>query len=132
MHNQKTAHFFGTESTGNGGKCGKGVRPNNLVLLPGEMTKDEIIKEIKHGIYITSVAGLHAGLNPISGDFNVQSKGFLIKNGKLDQPVTLFVTSGNFYELLNNVEEIGNDIEKRFTGVASPTLKIKSLAISGK
>ena len=33
---------------------------------------------------------------------------------------------------MNNVEEIGNDIEERFTGVACPTLKIKSLAVSGK
>lgn len=132
MHNQKTAHFFGTESTGNGGKCGKGVRPNNLVLLPGEMTKDEIIKEIKHGIYITSVAGLHAGLNPISGSFNVQSSGALIENGEIVKPVTLFVTSGNFFEMFNEITHIGNDIEERFVGVAAPTIAVKKLMISGK
>lgn len=132
MHNQKTANFFGTESTGNGGKCGKGVRPNNLVLLPGEMTKDEIIKQIKHGIYITNVAGLHAGLNPISGAFNVQSSGALIENGEIVKPVTLFVTSGNFFEMFNEVTYIGNDIEERFVGVAAPTIAVKKLMISGK
>ena len=46
--------------------------------------------------------------------------------------ITLFVTSGNFFEMMKNIEAIGNDIEKRFVGVASPTLKVKSLAISGK
>lgn len=132
MHNQKTAHFFGTESTGNGGKCGKGVRPNNLVLLPGEETKEEIIKQIKHGIYITDVAGLHAGLNPISGAFNVQSSGALIENGEIVKPVTLFVTSGNFFEMFNEVTHIGNDIEDRFIGVAAPTIAVKKLMISGK
>lgn len=136
LHNLKTANFFKTEPTGNGFKLGVAggvsTRPTNLFIKEGTKSKDEIIATVEDGLYITDVQGLHAGLNPISGDFNVQSKGFLIKNGKLDQPVTLFVTSGNFYELLNNVEEIGNDIEKRFTGVAAPTLKVKSLAISGK
>lgn len=34
--------------------------------------------------------------------------------------------------MMNNVDLIGNDIEKRFNEIASPTLKIKELAISGK
>lgn len=34
--------------------------------------------------------------------------------------------------MMKNIEAIGNDIEKRFVSVASPTLKVKSLAISGK
>ena len=45
----------------------------------------------------------------------------MIKNGKIDKPITLFVTSGNFFEMMKNIEAIGNDIEKRFVGVASPT-----------
>lgn len=48
--------------------------------------------------FVTDVNGLHAGLNPISGDFNVQASGFMIENGKIANPVTLFVISGNFYE----------------------------------
>ena len=39
---------------------------------------------IKEGVYITSVGGLHAGLNPQSGNFSLQSSGFYIKDGKLD------------------------------------------------
>ena len=136
LHSLKTANFYNEEPTGNGFKAGTAgavaTRPTNMFIKQGNLSKDEIIATVEDGIYITEVNGLHAGLNPISGDFNVQSSGFLIKNGKLDAPITLFVTSGNFFEMMNNVEEVGNDIEKRFTGVASPTLKIKSLAISGK
>ncbi len=136
LHNLKTANYFKTTSTGNGFRMGANgavtTMPTNLYIKEGTFTKDEMISSVEDGIYITEISGLHAGLNPISGDFNVQSSGFLIKNGKLDQPITLFVTSGNFYELMNNVEMIGNDIEKRFINTASPTLKIKSLAISGK
>ncbi len=136
LHSLKTANFFNEEPTGNGFKAGTAgavtTQPTNMFIKEGEYSKDEIIATVEDGIYITEVNGLHAGLNPISGDFNVQSSGFLIKNGKLDAPVTLFVTSGNFFEMMNNVELIGNDIEERFSGVASPTLKIKSLTISGK
>ncbi len=135
MHTLKTANFFGQKPTGNGFKAGGGAisaQPTNLYLEQGELSKDEIIASVENGIFVTEVGGLHAGLNPISGDFNVQATGFVIKNGQIDRPITLFVVSGNFYEMMNNVELIGNDIEKRFVGVASPTLKIKSLAISGK
>lgn len=136
LHSLKTAHFFNEEPTGNGFKAGTAgavsTRPTNLFIKEGDLSKDEIIATVEDGLFITQVNGLHAGLNPISGDFNVQSSGFLIKDGKLSSPVTLFVTSGNFFKMMNDVELIGNDIEKRFSGVASPTLKIKSLAISGK
>ena len=135
MHTLKTANAFGQKPTGNGFKGGAGAitsQPTNLFLEQGDLTKDQIIATVQDGIYLTEVGGGHAGLNPISGDFNVQGTGFVIKNGKIDRPITLFVVSGNFYEMMNNVELIGNDIEKRFVGVACPTLKIKSLAISGK
>lgn len=136
LHSLKTANFFNETPTGNGFKAGVAgaisTQPTNMFVKEGNLSKDEIIATVNDGIYITEVNGLHAGLNPISGDFNVQSSGYLIKDGKISSPVTLFVTSGNFFEMMNNVEEIGNDIEKRFVGVASPTLKIKSLAISGK
>ena len=135
MHTLKTANFFGQKPTGNGFKAGGGAisaQPTNLYLQEGDLTKDQIIASVENGIFVTEVGGLHAGLNPISGDFNVQATGFVIKNGQIDRPITLFVVSGNFYEMMNNVELIGNDIEKRFVGVASPTLKIKSLAVSGK
>lgn len=136
LHNLKTAKYFNEKPTGNGFKASTAgsvaVSPTNLFIKEGTKTKDEIIETVDDGIYVCEVNGLHAGLNPISGDFNVQASGFEIKNGKVANPITLFVVSGNFYEMMNNVDEIGNDIEKRFIGVASPTLKIKSLAVSGK
>ncbi len=136
LNNLKTANFLGAEPTGNGFKAGGtgaiSASPTNLYLKEGSLSKDEIIASVENGIYVTEVNGLHAGLNPISGAFNVQASGFVIKNGKIDRPITLFVVSGNFYEMMNDVSKIGNDIEKRFVGVASPTIKIGSLAISGK
>lgn len=136
MHNLASADFFNTQSTGNGFKASVAssvnVSPTNLYLQPGEKTLEEVIATMENGVLVTSVAGLHAGLNPISGAFNVQASGFEIKDGKIARPVTLFVVSSNFYELLNNIDDIANDLEDNFMGVASPSVKIKSVMISGK
>ena len=82
------------------------TEPTNLFIKEGNLSKDEIISTVEEGIFITEVKGLHAGLNPISGDFNVQSSGYMIKNGKIDKPITLFVTSGNFFDMMKNIKKI--------------------------
>ena len=136
MHDLASANFFNTNPTGNGFKAGVSgtvsVSPTNLYLQPGEKSFDDLVGSVSKGILVTNVSGLHAGLNPISGAFNVQASGFEIENGKIGRPVTLFVVSSNFYELLNNIEEIGNDIEDKFIGVAAPSVKVNNIMISGK
>ena len=134
LHNLRSANFFKQNPTGNGFRNGASASasPVNLHLKEGNYSEEEMIATIDKGLLITAAHGLHAGLNPISGNFNVQSQGFIIENGKLARAVTLFVLSSNFYEMLNNVEMIGNNTEKNFNGVASPSLKIKEVQISGK
>ena len=136
LYNLKTAQVFGKTSTGNGFKAGVEspvrVSTTTLYLQPGTKSEEELIASIEDGIYITDISGLHAGLDIISGDFNVQSSGRLIKNGKLADPVTLFVVSGNYYDMMNNVVEIANNLEDTLTGTHAPSVKISKLAISGK
>ena len=135
LHNLTTAAMMGTKSTGNGNKPGVGssvsVSPNNLYLKAGDVSFDEMVSSIENGVYVTSVQGLHAGLNPISGSFNLQSSGFMVENGKITKPVTLIILSGTLQEMLNNVESVGSDFEFK-RGVGAPSLLIKSMAISGK
>lgn len=80
LHNLKTASIMKTKSTGNGYKASAsssvGVSPSNLYLKPGKIEFAEMLKAVDNGIYVNSVQGLHAGLNPISGDFNLQASGF--------------------------------------------------------
>ena len=136
LHSLKTAKFFNTEPTGNGFKPGVAgsitTMPTNLYLEPGKLSEDEIIATVEKGIYVTEVNGLHAGLNPISGAFNVQASGYMIENGKKTNPITLFVISGNFYEMMNDVEHIGSNLSERFVSVAAPTIKVNKLMVSGK
>ncbi|ANF97497.1 TldD/PmbA family protein [Paenibacillus bovis] len=134
LHNRKTAAKAGAETTGNaskGGYKGKiGVSYHNLYLQPGTRSLDELIASTERGILITELQGLHAGTNPTSGNFSLACLGYLIENGKISRPVNQITVSGNFYDLLGEVEELGNDL--RFTGsCTSPSLKIASLSISG-
>ncbi|MBR4800841.1 MAG: TldD/PmbA family protein [Clostridia bacterium] len=133
LHSLKTAAMLGAEPTGNGFKGQSGAistRATNLCLKSGEKNLDEILAMIDDGIFITGMMGQHAGVNEESGAFNLQSSGYRIRNGKLAEPVTLIVVSGNIVDLLNNVVEIGNDFEISRL-VACGSVYVKSLAVSG-
>ena len=133
-HSLKTAKFFNETPTGNGFRSGNQIipSPTNLYMLPGEYSKEQLYEGITEGVLITEVGGLHAGLNVVAGTFNIQSSGYMIRDGKKAEPVTLFVVSGNFFDMLNNVEKIGNDLPEKINDVAIPSLLVKGLMISGK
>lgn len=129
VHNLKTAKIFNTEPTGNGFS---GISPSNLVLESEDITLDEVLKTVDNGVYINDLVGLHAGVEQVSGDFSLQASGFKIENGKITTPVEMIVVSGNFFELLNNIEYISNDFIFGMNGVGSGSVKIKELTIAGE
>lgn len=135
MHNRKTAKKAGTESTGNATKSGYSgvvsVGPHNFYLQPGEASLDHLIEKTDNGVFIVELQGTNAGINPVSGDFSLYGIGFIIQNGKLGRPINQITVSGNFYEILNNIEEIANDLHIR-GAISSPSIKVKSLTVAGK
>ena len=56
------------------------------------------------GLLLTSLMGLHAGTNAVSGDFSLSAEGFRIKGGRIDTPVEQITVAGNFYQLLAEVK----------------------------
>ena len=99
----------------------------------GDKSFDELIAPINDGLYITDLQGLHSGVQAISGNFSLQASGFKIINGKIDHPVKMIVVSGNFFEILNSIKEIGNDLElSDLSGFGSPSVFVGNLAIGGK
>ena len=134
LYNLTTAAKENRTSTGNGFKQGAamGVSSSFLYLKPGKKTQDELFAEVKDGVYITSVTGLHAGLNAQSGNFSLQSSGFLIKDGKLDRGLDIITVSGNLMDVFNDVLEVGSDSTLQMSGAQTSSLLIKKLAVSGK
>ncbi len=134
LYNLTTAAKDGVKSTGNGYRAGgkMGTSSTYCVLKPGKKSQEELFKEVGEGVYITDVSGLHAGMNPQSGNFSLQSTGYLIKNGKRDRPLDIITVGGNLLQLFNDVLEVGSDLESSPNGVAAPSLLIKNIAVSGK
>lgn len=134
LHNRKTAQKFGVESTGHASKSsyrGKiGISPQNLFLAPGETSLETMISGMKSGLMIIDLQGLHAGTNAVSGEFSLSCNGYLIENGEVARPVNQITVSGNFFNLLKDIEIVGNDL-RYLDGCTSPSLKVKSLTISG-
>lgn len=133
LYNLKTANKAGVKSTGNA--AGGGVSTTNFILIPGELTLDEMCEKAGEGFIITDVSGLHAGANPITGDFSLSAKGYrFTEGGKEKTPVTGVTVAGNYYELLKNVEEVGSDVYVSLgSNVSSPSVLLSSpMSIAGE
>lgn len=136
LHNLKTANKAGVKSTGNGFKASYAspisVSPTNFYIEPGVNSLEEMTKKIDKGLIITGLAGLHSGANSITGDFSLAAKGFYIENGVKTHPVEQITVAGNFFTLLTDIEEVGNDLKFPMSSVGSPSIMIKELSIAGE
>lgn len=141
LHNLKTAAAAGVKSTGNGKKASYasnvGISPFSFFINPGQGTLEDLMKDAGNGIYITSVEGMHAGANAITGDFSLAASGFMIENGKKGRPVKNITVSGNFFTLLKEIVRIGEDL--KFNPFAlgdsrsgSPSVLLKEMTVAGK
>lgn len=134
LYDLKNAERFNVTPTGNGYKGGNGkvgISFVNPYLKPGKKSLEQVFEEIKDGIYITSVQGLHAGMNAQSGNFSLQASGYLIENGKQGKPVTLITVAGNLFKMLKDIKEVCSDSELLSSGFTCSSVYVKSLAISG-
>lgn len=139
LHNLKTAHKQGVQTTANASRPGYaapvGVAPTNFLVRPTKASLDDLLAQTGDGLLITELQGMHAGANPITGDFSLAAKGFAVRNGKRAEAVAQITVAGNFYELLNDVEAVGGDLEFLFPGASrfgSPSLLVKQLSVAGK
>ena len=136
LHNLKTARKAGVESTGNGSKADYSspvrVAPSNLYFEPGALSFEELLSQVGDGIVITEVSGLHAGANPVSGDFSLLSKGYTLKDGKRDQPLERITVAVNFYELLKNIRAFASDLRFPNGALGSASADAGEMTVSGK
>lgn len=136
LHNLKTANKAGVKTTGNGFKAAYtsavSIEPTNFYIKAGTNDLDELMKKIGNGLLITDFAGLHSGANSVTGDFSLAAKGFLIENGKKSHPVEQITVSGNYFELLKSIEEVGSDLVFPMSSIGSPSVIVKGLSVAGK
>lgn len=133
VYNLETARKEGRESTGNGyGKQLIGVGFTNIVVKQGKKSEEDAIASVKEGVYISSVTGLHSGLNGDSGNFSLQAEGFEIKDGKLGEPLKMITIAGNLMDLFNDVSLVCSNSKLHLNEVTCPSLLIKKLAVTSE
>ena len=128
------------ETTGNASKGGYAspvdISPYAFCIEAGAYTEDELFALAENGVYITEVKGLHAGANAVTGDFSIESAGFLIKDGKKANAVKSFTIAGNFFELLRSITALSNEVKFGVPGgktaFGSPNVLIKDMSVAGK
>ena len=108
LHNTSTAKKYNTKTTGNAGIIVP--HPINVVLKKGTESKDEIIKEIKNGIYITNVWYTRFQ-NYMTGDFSTIPRDgiFEIKNGEISGSLKNIRITENLQKILMNIKNISNE-----------------------
>ena len=140
LYNMKTAAVAGKTTTGNAAKAGYdsaiGLHPFTMYLAPGEISEAQLLEKAGNGVYINALQGLHAGASPVTGDFSLQSAGFMIEDGKLTTPVKSFTVAGNFYDLLKGITALADNMElpmaTSMTAFGSPSVLVEGLSIAGK
>ena len=135
LYNLTTAAKDNVQSTGHGSVSGGSKVSTTLwyvEMKPGRKSQEELFKEVGNGVYITEVSGLHAGLNSRSGNFSLQSTGFMIENGKLTHGLDIITVSGNLVDLFMGISEVGSDSKEFASGAKCPSVLLKKIAVSGK
>ena len=122
---------LGLDSTASASRSSSGgvsASTSNLILQPGSISRDALVTDTKHGLYVTGMMGF--GFNSVTGDFSRGASGFVIRDGALAEPVSEVTISLNLDQLLQRIDAVADDIDLR-TSIASPTFRVSSMTLAG-
>lgn len=138
LYDTYTARRGGAERAGNASRGGYRTPPSvsasNLVVGLGKAPTAELLAQAGDGVYVNDVAGLHSGVNPVTGFFSVGASGRRIKDAELAEPVREFTIASDLVSMLRAVRSAGSEARwVPFGGmVRTPPLLIAEMTISGK
>ncbi len=137
LYDAYTARRGDAASTGNAGRSGyrspPGVSASNLVVATGAQSLTDLLDEAGDGVLVTDVAGLHSGVNPVTGVFSVGASGRAIRGGEPAEPLREFTIAGDLVSMLRAVRAAGSEARwVPFGGsVSTPPLLIGEISVSG-
>jgi PmbA protein len=137
LYDTYTARRGEAASTGNAGRSGYRSLPtvsaSNLVVAAGSLGFEQLLAEAGKGVLVTDVAGLHSGVNPVSGVFSVGASGRAIRAGQLAEPLREFTIASDLVSMLKAVRQSGADTRwVPFGGsVKTPSLLIEAMTVAG-
>jgi PmbA protein len=125
-----SARQLGLQPTGHatrgvGGPPGTGV--TNLYLEAGKYSSNELIADIKLGVYVTELIG--QGVNGVTGDYSRGASGFVIRDGRICEPVAEITVAGNLKDMFRELTPASDLIFRRAVDV--PTIRIEGMMVAG-
>jgi len=118
------------------------TRMTNTYICNGKSTREEIIKNTKYGLYVVSLNG--GSVNPTTDKFNfTASKAYIVKDGKIDHLVKDASIVGYGFEILKNIDMVGNNLALGGgmcgassgmipANVGQPTIRVQNLTVGGR
>ena len=116
-----SARKLKSKSTGNGVLT-------NIIIDSSDKLESNIISTLDDGIYITEMMG--SGANTLTGDYSRGAFGYLIKNGKIQYPVTGITVASNLVQMFKNIVSLGDDVDMR-NRITSGSMMINDVTIGG-
>ncbi|WP_399629223.1 TldD/PmbA family protein [Sporosarcina sp. SG10008] len=117
-------------------------RMNNTFIAPGKSTPEEIIASTELGIYAKYMDG--GSVNPTTSDYNFSvSEGYMIRNGKIAEPIKGAAIIGKGIDTLKKIDMVGNNLGLGIgmcgassgtvpVNVGQPMIRVSELTIGGR
>ncbi len=117
-------------------------RMTNTFILAGEDENEDIISSVEYGLYAKDMGG--GSVNPATGGFNFAVKeGYMIRNGKICEPVRGASLVGTGSEILMKIDMVGRNLRRAQgmcgsssgsipTDVGQPMIRVSSITVGGR
>ncbi|HEX9057793.1 MAG TPA: TldD/PmbA family protein [Ktedonobacterales bacterium] len=136
VYDSLSAHKEGKPNTGHALPAPNtfGAFPENLMMAPGEATREDLFRGVERGVYVTRFHYTNI-VHPVRTLFTGMTRDgtFLIERGELTRPVKSFRFTQSIWEALNGVEAISaNRVQCRdYTTVLAPAVRLASWHFTG-
>ena len=137
---------MGMASTGNARRQSYNYTPTsrmtNTYIAAGEDKNEDIIASIEYGLYAAAMGG--GSVNPVTGEFNFSvNEGYMIRNGKICEPVRGAALVGKGSEVIQNIDMVGSNLELGQgmcgsssgsvpTNVGQPLIRVSTITVGGR
>jgi len=146
LHSRETAAKMEEKPTGNARAINPLfppiVRMSNTYIEPGKASFEEMLSEIKEGVYLRDWYG---GMTSLEMFTFSCGEAYMIRQGKLAELLRPVMLTGNVFNTLNNIDAIGNDLQMNQGGGCgkggqsplpvsngSPHIRIRNCLVGGR
>ena len=117
-------------------------RMTNTFIANGSDRNEDIIASMENGLYCRKMGG--GSVNPLTGAFNFAvTEGYLVRNGKICEPVRGASLIGTGSEILQNIDMVGQNLERAQgmcgsasgsvpTDVGQPLIRVSTITVGGR